>query len=115
MSDIITHIPGLGPIKSDTRLVPLDACSDGVFTKEHNGVSAIFGTGDRKSRVYRVCGPHHRLRQIGDGLPRLLSCAVRAPAKGGADGPGWRQRAQRGILDLDHPDDDGQPVGQPKV
>ena len=48
MSHIISHIPGLGPIKADTRLVTLDECSDGVFKKDHDGVHAIFATGDRK-------------------------------------------------------------------
>ena len=48
MSDIIAHIPGLGPVKTDTSLISLDECSDGVFKKGFNGVTAIFATGDRK-------------------------------------------------------------------
>jgi len=48
MSDSIADIPGIGPIKADTSLVPLEACSDGVFETGNNGVTAIYATGDRK-------------------------------------------------------------------
>ncbi len=41
-------IPGLGAFADDAGLVPLTACSDGIFRAGVNGVCAIAATGDRK-------------------------------------------------------------------
>jgi beta-phosphoglucomutase-like phosphatase (HAD superfamily) len=47
MSNVI-RIPDLGTFASDSRLLPLDACSDGIFKIGVNGVISITSTGDRK-------------------------------------------------------------------
>ncbi len=42
------NFPGLGQIKADSGLVPLERCSDGEFVSGKAGVTAIAGTRDRK-------------------------------------------------------------------
>jgi len=81
MSDTITHIPGLGPIKSDTHLVPLDVCSDGVFRKGHNGVNTILATGDRK--VEFIAFANHTIAYVKSamGYPAYYPVQLERPLK----------------------------------
>ena len=41
-------IPAIGQIDADSRMVPLQRCSDGQFVVGKEGVQSIVATGDRK-------------------------------------------------------------------
>lgn len=42
------NIPGIGQINSDSGMIALESCSDGVFKVGVNGVVSVTATGDRK-------------------------------------------------------------------
>jgi beta-phosphoglucomutase-like phosphatase (HAD superfamily) len=44
----LMEIPGLGSIPTNSGLIPLSKCSDGIFELGKSGVISIFATGDRK-------------------------------------------------------------------
>ena len=45
---MLVDIPGIGDVSDDSGLVPLEACSDGVFRVGVDGVCSVTATGDRK-------------------------------------------------------------------
>jgi beta-phosphoglucomutase len=47
-TDILTTIPGLGPLTTNSGCIPLELCSDGKFRVGESGVVSITATGDRK-------------------------------------------------------------------
>ena len=46
--DIHITIPGIGTVSTESGLIPLETCSDGVFSVGKNGVLSVTATGDRK-------------------------------------------------------------------
>lgn len=47
-TNILTTIPDIGPVTTESGLIPLEACSDGVFKVGKQGVVSITATGDGK-------------------------------------------------------------------
>lgn len=53
---LAASIPGLGPVRDGSGLVPLARCSDGHFRTGENGVVSITATGDRKVELIAFAG-----------------------------------------------------------
>lgn len=64
--NVSLEIPGLGVVDRDSGLVPLSACSDGVFRVGADGVRSVTATGDRK--VEFVAFERHTLAFVNSAL-----------------------------------------------
>jgi beta-phosphoglucomutase-like phosphatase (HAD superfamily) len=65
MSELV-YIPNVGSLSNDSGCLPLEQCSDGVFTVGKDGVVTITATGDRK--VELIAFPDHTLAFVNSQL-----------------------------------------------
>jgi len=66
MENTHLRIPNLGSFLSDSGLIPLQTCSDGLHRAGNNGVVSIVATGDRK--VEFIAFADHSLAYVKSGL-----------------------------------------------
>jgi len=65
MSELV-KIPGIGLISEQSGFIPLEQCSDGVFTLQRDGVVSITATGDRK--VEFIAFENHTIAYVNSAL-----------------------------------------------